>query len=151
MHWAPIPIAEYALPPPPPDFDVADKVIFRLLSRATRRGFWLSALAFTTFLAIGVVVGLMENTLVGIFFWVLAVLAGTAHILIRDKLNVTLRSCREPATVYWAEPRQLGRHLFRTLGQVNSLTLHTPAPVRLEAILDNDAMVKSGQKNLFDH
>ena len=134
MHWAPIPITEFTLPPPSSDFAVADKDIYRLLSRAPRRGFWLFAIAFIVLLAIGVDFRFCGKTLDSVLFFVIALLPGTGHFHVRHRLNVALWTCREPAAVFWAEPRQHGRRKYL-------LTLHTPAPVTLEAILTPEELI----------
>jgi hypothetical protein len=135
MHWAPIPIVEFTLPPLPSDFAVASERIFRLLSRAPRRGFWLSALAAIALLTVAVVCGSTDNMLAGALSFVLCVLAGTGHIMLRHKINVALWITREPAAVYWAEPR------LRRQGSQYLLTLYTPAPVRLEVPLAYDELI----------
>jgi len=53
MHWAPIPISEFALPPA--TVDLSDVDIFRLLSRAPRRGFWITLIIFIVLIAFGFV------------------------------------------------------------------------------------------------
>lgn len=141
MHWAPIPIAEFNVPTPPSDFEVADASIYRLLSRAPRRGFWLSAVAFVALLAITTIGCLVGYAFVGVLSFVLCVLAGTGHILIRHKLNVALWITREPAAVYWAELGQPPQQAIWSRKMARLLTLHTPAPVRLEAILSHGEMI----------
>jgi hypothetical protein len=137
MHWAPIPVSEFALPAA--DCDIADEDIYRLLSRAPRRGFWLTALLLVVLISFGFVACASENPLAGVLFIVLGTFAGTGHILIRDKLNAALWIAREPAAVYWAEPGNPNQQLFAAFYGVHVLTLHTPAPVRL------DALVTSGE------
>jgi hypothetical protein len=139
MHWAPIPIAEFPLQPPA-DADTTDADIFRILSRAARRGFWITAFAMCIFLAIAVA-GSIASMFVSIVFTVLALAAATGHLLIRHTLNLALWISREPAAVYWAEPRQINRQLFWFQVTVNSLALHTPAPVRLEPTLRQDELM----------
>src|SRR5436190_18134485 len=135
MHWAPIPIVEFTMPPLPSDFAVASERIFRLLSRAPRRGFWLSAFATIVLLTVAVVCGATENMLAGALSFVLSVLAGTGHIMLRHKINVALWITREPAAVYWAEPR------LRQQRSQYLLTLYTPAPVRLEVLLAHNELI----------
>lgn len=134
MHWAPIPIAEFDLPPPV-GFDLTNEDVFRLLSRASRRGFWLSAVTFIVLLPIGIVAIGIGYPLGGVSCFALAVGAGTGNLLIRHKLNAALWITREPAAVYWAVPRRW----VPTTEFV--LTLHTPAPVQLEAVLTQGELI----------
>lgn len=140
MHWVPIPIAEFALSPTA-EFDIRDEVVFRFLSRAPRRGFWISAIAFIGFLAIGIIGCGTGYTLAGVMFLVLGWAVGTGNILVRHKLNVAVWIIREPAAVYWAETRQWVQELIWTRRTNYSLTLHTPAPVRLEVLLTKDELM----------
>ncbi len=135
MHWAPIPIAEFDLPPSPVGFDLTNEDVFRLLSRASRRGFWLSAVTFIVLLAIGIVAIGIGYLLGGVSCFALAVGAGTGNLLIRHKMNAAIWISREPAAVYWAAPRQW----VRTSEFV--LTLHTPAAVQLETVLTQDELI----------
>jgi hypothetical protein len=135
MHWAPIPIFEFPLPPLEPDRAVASERISRLLSRAPRRGFWLSAITAIVLLTVAVVCGARHNMFAGSLSFVLSILAGTGHIMLRHKINLALWITREPAAVYWAEPRP--RHQSSQF----LLALHTPAPVRLEALLTHDELI----------
>jgi hypothetical protein len=139
MHWAPIPIVEFPLPPPA-DADTTDADIFRILSRAARRRFWITAFAMCVFLAIAIV-GSIVSKLVSIVFIVLGLAAGTGHILNRHTLNLALWISREPAAVYWAEPKQINLQLFWSQVTVNSLALHTPAPWGLEPTLRQDELM----------
>jgi hypothetical protein len=141
VHWAPIPIAEFIVPTPPSDFDVAEASVYRLLSRAPRRGFWLSAVAFIALLALATIGCFGGYVFGGLLSCVLCVVAGTAHLLTRHKLNVALWITREPAAVYWAEPGQPAQQPIWSRKTANLLTLHTPAPVRLEALLSHAEMI----------
>lgn len=134
MHWAPIPISEFTLLPQPPNGCVTDRDIFRLLSRAPRRGFWLSAIAFIILLAIGECFYLCGEKIVGGLIFAFGLLPGTGHILIRHKINLALWACREPAAVFWAEPKK-----WKT-GSTYMLRLHTPAPIILEAVLTHEEL-----------
>jgi hypothetical protein len=140
MHWAPIPIAEFELPPPT-GANLPDRDVFRLLSRAPRRGLWLTATGFIGLLTIGLVAVFIGNTLVGVSLFVLSVAAGTGHILVRHKINAALWVTREPAAVYWAEPKQWVQQRMKTHRTVYALTLHTPAPIRLEVPLAEDEVI----------
>lgn len=126
MHWAPIPITEFDVPSV--EANLLDHDVYRLLSRACRRGFWLSAIAFVALLAAGFVSAATEDAMLVASLSALAVAVGTGHIMLRHKLNAALWITREPAAVYWAELR--GWPQDKTV-----LALHTPAPVRLEVIL----------------
>lgn len=136
MHWAPIPIVEFDLPSLPGGCDLADEDVFRLFSRAPRRGFWLTAVAFIILLAAGIAAVAIGYPLGGVSCVVLAVGAGTANLLLRHKINAALWISREPAAVYWAVPRQWVRKTQYVL------TLHTPAPVHLDAILTQNELVR---------
>lgn len=136
MHWAPIPIAEFVLPPTA-EFEIRDEVVFRLLNRAPRRGFCISALAFIVLLAVGIVACVTGYTPAGVISFVLSWAAGTGNLVIRHKLNAALWIAREPAAVYWAETRPwVVNRRTKYL-----LTLHTPAPVRLETLLSKDELM----------
>ena len=135
MHWAPIPIAEFDIPPLPFGYDLAKDDVFRLLCRAPRRGFWLTAVAMPVLLAIGLVAIRVGFPLLGVTCFVFAVGAGTGNLLIRHKLNAALWISREPASVYWAAPIRWGRTTKYLL------TLHTPGPVQLDAILTHDELI----------
>lgn len=135
MHWAPIPIAEFDIPPLPIGCDVTNEDVFRLLRRAPRRGFWLTAVAVPVLLAIGLVAIGIGSPLFGVSCFVFAVVAGTENLLIRHKLNAALWISREPAAVYWAAPNSCGR----TAKYV--LTLHTPTAVHLDADLTHDELI----------
>jgi hypothetical protein len=134
MHWAPIPIAEFDLPPPV-GRDLTNEDVFRLLSRAPRRGFWLSAVGFILLVAIGMVAIEIGYPLGAVLCFVIAWGAVTGNLLIRHRINAALWVSREPAAVYWAAPRQW----VHTTDYV--LTLHTPAAVQLEAILTQDELI----------
>lgn len=140
MHWAPIPIVEFALPPAS-DVAISDEDVFRLISRGPWRGGNLSAAALIGFLAVSVVAFLTGNVIVGLIFCTLGVAAGTAHILSRHAINLALWIVREPAAVYWAEPRQFVQQLLFYRRTVTSLAFHTPAPVRLEPVLAQEELV----------
>jgi len=142
MHWAPISVAEFDLPPPT-GHDLADGTVFRLLSRAPRRGFWLSAIGSIGLLVIGLlIIGLGGVFIVaGVSFLVLCLLIGTGHYLMRHKLNVALWITREPSAVYWAEPKEWAKPWNRTRRTEYLLTLHTPAPVRLEVLLAHEELI----------
>jgi hypothetical protein len=135
MHWAPIPIAEFEFPPLPVGFDFGSDDVVRLLCRAPRRGFWLTAVAFPVLLAIGLVAITVSSPLLGVMCFVFAVGAGTGNLLLRHKLNAAIWISREPAAVYWAAPKSWGR----TTKYV--LTLHTPAPVHLDAVVTHDELI----------
>jgi hypothetical protein len=135
MHWAPIPIAEFALPQLPVGPELANDDVFRLLNRASRRGFWITAVAFVVLLSIGIVTIGLGNSLGGVLCFVLAVMAGIGNLLIRHRINVALWISREPAAVYWAAPREWVRKTEYML------TLHTPAPVHFEVILSHDELI----------
>lgn len=132
MHWAPIPISEFALPPP--THDLADEDVFRLLSRAPRRGWWLSAVAFVVLLAIGIIAIVSGYPVGGISCLAFAAGAGMGNLLLRLKMNAALWISREPAAVYWAAPRQWLRKAEYVL------TLHTPAAVHLEVVLTQNEL-----------
>ncbi len=135
MHWAPIPIAEFDIPPLPSGCELENGEVFRLLCRAPRRGFWLTAVAIPMLLAIGIVGVGIGLPLVGVSCFVLAVGASVGNLLIRHKLNAALWVSREPAAIYWAAPSRWGR----TAKYV--LTLYTLAPVHLDAILTHDELI----------
>ena len=140
MHWAPIPIAEFVLPSTA-EFDIQDEVVFRFISRAPRRGFCITAVAFIGFLAVGIIACVTGYTLAGVLLLVLGWAAGMGNILVRHKLNVALWIIHEPAAVYWAETRQWVQTLVWTRRTKYFLTLHTPAPVRLETLLTKDELM----------
>jgi hypothetical protein len=135
MHWAPIPIAEFDIPPLPIGCDLASEDVFRLLGRAPRRGFWLTAVAIPVLIAIGLVAIVIGSPVLGVSCFIFAVGAGTGNLLIRHKLNAVLWVSREPAAVYWAAPTSWGR----TTKYV--LTLHTPAAVHLGAVLTHNELI----------
>jgi hypothetical protein len=135
MHWAPIPIAEFDIPPLPSGCELENEEVFRLLCRAPRRGFWLTAVAIPLLLAIGIVAIGIGLPLVGVSCFVFALAASVGNLLIRHKLNAALWVSREPAAIYWAAPSRWGR----TTKYV--LTLHTLAPVHLDAILTHDELI----------
>jgi hypothetical protein len=141
MHWAPIPIAELALPPTTSDFAITQDDIYRRLTRAPRRGFWLTAIAMIVFIAIAFVSGSIGRILVGGSFFAFAVLAGTCHIMIRHKLNVAIWISHEPAAVYWAQPGHFIQKLGGISRSMDSLTLHTPASVRFEVTMPRDDLL----------
>jgi hypothetical protein len=135
MHWAPIPITEFDLTPSPVGLHFANDHVFRLLSRAPRRGFWLSAVAFIVLLALGIVAIEVGYPLAGVFCFVLTVAAGAGNLLLRHKINAARWISREPAAVYWAAPRQWVRATEFVL------TLHTPAAAQLEAVLTQEELM----------
>lgn len=139
MHWAAIPIAELDLPSPA-ESDLSDDDVFRMLSRAPRRGAWLSALASIGLFTIGLG-AFIGNAFVGVPLIALGVVAGTGHMLLRHKLNAALWITREPAAVYWAEPQTWTQYRIWSRRTKYRLTLHTPAPVRLEVILAQDELI----------
>lgn len=141
MHWAPIPIAEFALPPAPSDFHVADEDVFRLLSRAPRRGFWISAAGFIALLTGGLICFYTGYTLVGVLLFVFSVAAGTGNILVRHKINAAIWITREPAAVYWAAPREYPQMGAWSRQIESSVTLYTPAAGALEASLAHDELI----------
>ncbi len=140
MHWAPIPIAEFDLPSPAGP-ELPDGEVFRLLSRAPRRGFWLSAITFIGLLIVGLVGVSIGNTLGGVSLFVVSAVAGAGHIFVRHKMNTVLWITREPAAIYWAEPRKWVHYRIWTRRTEYLLTLHTPAPVRLEVPLAEDELI----------
>jgi hypothetical protein len=135
MHWAPIPIAEFDIPQPPVRGDFASEDVFRLLARTPRRGFWLTAVAFSVLLAIGLVAIRIGLPILSVSCFIFALGAGTGNYTLRNKLNAALWVSREPAAVYWASPSILGR----TTKYV--LRLHTPAPVHLDAVLTHAEVI----------
>lgn len=136
MHWAPIPIAEFELPPLPVGCELANEDVFRLLSRAPRRGLWLTSVAFLVLLVIGIVAIGIGYPLGGVSCLVFAIGAGTGNILLRHKLNAALWISVEPAAIYWAAPRKW----VRTTEYM--LKLHTLAPVHLETVLTHDDLIR---------
>lgn len=132
MHWAPIPITEFGVPSV--EAHLPDGEVYRLLSRACRRGFWLSATAFVALLAAGLVSVAIGDVILGASLFALALVVGTGHIMVRHKLNAALWVTREPAAVYWAELREWPR-------DKTALILHTPAPVRLEVMLGHGELI----------
>ena len=138
MHWAPIPIAEFELPPAS---ELSDGDVFRLLSRAPRRGFWLTAIAVIGLLTIGLIGVATGNTLLGVSFFVISVVPGTGNMLVRHNLNVALWIAREPVAVYWAEPKKRAQHLIWTRRTEYLLTLRTPAPVQLDVLLAQNELI----------
>jgi hypothetical protein len=141
MHWAPIPIIEFDLPPSS-GFDVPNAVhIFQLLSRGPRIAFWLSAFAFIVLTAIGLVALFTGYGAAGVLCLMLSWFAGVGHMLVRHKLDLALWITREPAAVYWAAPCQWDKQLIWPGKSKYALTLHTPASLQLGALLAHHELI----------
>ncbi|MCX7387349.1 MAG: hypothetical protein NTX48_11840 [Planctomycetales bacterium] len=87
---------EFDLPPLPGGCDLANEDVFRLFSRAPRRGFWLTAVAFVVLLAAGIAAVAIGYPLGGVSCVVFAVGAGTANLLLRHKINAEQNRDRDP-------------------------------------------------------
>jgi hypothetical protein len=137
MHWAAIPIAEFQIPASSGPI-LSDRDAFRMMSRASRKGFWLSAVFFVVLAATGYTCVIIGQQIIAAVCFVLSVAGWVVHTLSRREINLALWISREPAAVYWAEPETLIRKLgkFRLADWV--LRFHTPAPMLLEVTLSDD-------------
>ncbi|MFT7172300.1 MAG: hypothetical protein ACI9NQ_000509 [Paracoccaceae bacterium] len=109
--------------------------IYRRLTVAPRRGFWITAAISITMVAVGIVLFGGGERLLAVVCLTVALVMGTLHYLARHKLNVALWVSREPWAVYWAEPRGMRLNYGFTSQKKVFLALHTPAQVGFEAAM----------------